>query len=74
MARKRYSDEEISVFLRKIELLTAQGMHASKAVRQVGVSDRAYYRWRRERSHIKIDVTPHCKDMDRDSGAGMAVL
>ena len=46
MARKRYKPEEIVAKLRQIDVLLSQGQHRVDAIRQIGVSEVTYYRWR----------------------------
>ena len=48
MAKKRYKPEEIVIKLRQVEVLESQGMAVSDAIRQIGVSEVTYYRWRKE--------------------------
>lgn len=48
MARKRYKAEEIVSLLRHAEVLHGQGMTMADAIRQLGVSEVTYYRWRKE--------------------------
>ena len=43
MAKKRYKPEEIVIKLRQVEVLQSQGMVASDAIRQIGVSEVTYY-------------------------------
>ena len=45
MAKKRYRPEEIVIKLRQVEVLESQGMAATDAIRQIGVSEVTYYRW-----------------------------
>ena len=47
MARKRHSDEDILKLLREIELNLASGNDVGTACRSVGISDAAYYNWRK---------------------------
>ena len=48
MARKRYKPEEIVSMLRQAEVLHGQGMSMADAIRQLGISEVTYYRWRKE--------------------------
>jgi transposase len=50
MARKRYKPEEIVAKLRQIDVLVSQGQNVVDAIRQIGVSEVTYYRWRQETS------------------------
>ena len=47
MARKRHSDEDILKLLREIELKLSAGEDVASACRGVGISDAAYYNWRK---------------------------
>ena len=46
MARKRYKPEEIVAKLRQVDVLVSQGQDMAGAIRQIGVSEVTYYRWR----------------------------
>ncbi len=46
--RKRYSPEQTITKLREAEVLPSQGMAVIEAVRQLGISEQTYYRWRKE--------------------------
>jgi transposase-like protein len=48
MARKRYKPEEIVAKLRQVDVLVSQGQGMTEAIRQIGVSEVTYYRWRQE--------------------------
>jgi transposase-like protein len=47
MPKKRYNAEEIIHKLRAADVLLSQGKSISQACKQIGVSDQAYYRWRK---------------------------
>ena len=48
MAKRRYKPEEIVIKLRQVEVLQSQGMAVTDAIRQMGVSEVTYCRWRKE--------------------------
>ena len=48
MAGKREKPEEIVLKLRQVEVLQGQGVTISKAVRQIGVRQQTFYRWRKQ--------------------------
>jgi transposase-like protein len=48
MARKRYKPEEIVGKLRQADVLHSEGMSMAGAIRQLGVSEVTFYRWRKE--------------------------
>ena len=47
MTRKRFSEEDISGILRRVDLDLASGGTVETAVRSAGISDATYYSWRR---------------------------
>ena len=47
MPGKRPKPEEIVSKLRQVEVLQGQGMPIADAVRQIGVTQQTYYRWRK---------------------------
>ena len=50
MPKKRYTPEEIVAKLRQVDVLVSQGQNIADAIRQIGVSEVTYYRWRQGRS------------------------
>jgi lipoprotein-anchoring transpeptidase ErfK/SrfK len=48
VARKRYKPEEIVAKLKQVDALVAQGQDIADAVREIGLSEGTYQRWRRE--------------------------
>ena len=59
MARKRYKPEEIVSTLRQAEVLHGQGMSMADAIRQLGISEVTYYRWRKEYGGMSGDQLRH---------------
>ena len=55
MARKRYKPEEIVAKLRQVDVLVSQGQNMVDAIRQIGVSEVTYYRWRQEFGGLKSE-------------------
>ena len=55
MARKRYKPEEIVAKLRQVDVLVSQGQNMVDAIRQIGVSEVTYYRWRQEIGGLKTE-------------------
>lgn len=47
MANKHHKPEEIVAKLRQVDVLVGQGMDRIGAIRQVGVTEQTYYRWRK---------------------------
>jgi putative transposase len=55
MAGKRDKPEEIVSKLRQVEVLQGQGMPVAQAVRQIGVTEQTYYRWRKQYGGMSRD-------------------
>ena len=47
MANKRHKPEEIVTKLRQVEVLVGQGMALIDTIREIGVVEQTYYRWRK---------------------------
>ena len=47
MSNKRHKAEEIVTKLRQVEVLVGQGMARIDAIREIGVVEQTYYRWRK---------------------------
>jgi putative transposase len=67
MARKRYQAEEIVAKLRQVDVLTSQGQSMADAIRQIGVSEVTYYRWRQEFGGLKIEQIRRLKELELEN-------
>jgi len=67
MPRKRYTTEQIIRLLREAEVLIANGATAQQAVRQIGVSEYTYYRWRKKYGGMKIDEAKRLKALEQEN-------
>src|SRR5262245_7247056 len=64
MAEKHYKPEEIVTKLRQVDVLISQGQNIVDAIRQIGVSEVTYYRWRREFGGLKTEQVKRLKDLE----------
>ena len=55
MANKRPKPEEIVTKLRQVEVLMGQGLSRLDAIRQIGVVEQTYSRWRRQYGGMGVD-------------------
>lgn len=67
MARKRYTPEEIIQVLREIEIHTSQGKTVAEAVKQQGIAEQTYYRWRREYGGMDKSEVRRLKELEREN-------
>ncbi len=67
MGKKRHSAEEIVSKLRQVDVLTAQGRTMAEAIRQIGVTEVTYYRWRNEYGGLKSDQVKRLKELEMEN-------
>ena len=68
MARKRYTAEQIIGHLRQAEIRISEGKTVLEAVRELGVSEQTYYRWRKEYGGMEVDQVRRLKDLEIENG------
>jgi putative transposase len=64
---KRHKPEEIVSKLRQVDVLTAQGSTVADAVRQIGVTEFTYYRWRKEYGGLQTNQVKRIKDLEQEN-------
>jgi putative transposase len=67
MAGKRDKPEDIVLKLRQVEVLQGQGMVISDAVRQIGVTEATYYRWRKQYGGMSRDQLKRLKELEAEN-------
>src|SRR4026208_1463988 len=67
MPRKHHKPEEIVAKLRQVDVLVSQGQNVSDAIRQIGVSEVSYYRWRQEFGGLKLEQVKRLKDLELEN-------
>jgi putative transposase len=67
MPRKRYTAEEIVAKLRQVDVLVSQGHNTADAVRQIGVSEVTYYRWRQEYGGLKTEQVKRLQELETEN-------
>ena len=67
MAGKRDKPEEIVLRLRQVEVLQGQGSSIADAVRQIGVTQQTYYRWRKEYGGMSRDQLKRLKQLETEN-------
>ena len=67
MARKRYTTEQIIGKLREAEVALAQGDSVASVVRQPGVAEPPYYRWRREYGGLQVAQAKRLKELEKEN-------
>jgi putative transposase len=67
MAGKRLTPEQIVAKLKEIEVLQAGGKDVVLACKASGVSDKSYYRWRKEYGGLKSDQARRFKELENEN-------
>lgn len=67
MAKVRYTPEQIIIKLREAEVLCGQGKTIAEAVRQIGVTEQTYYRWRKEFGNMNTVQAKRLKDLEKEN-------
>jgi putative transposase len=67
MANKRPKPEEIVTKLRQAEVLMGQGLSRLDAIRQIGVVEQTYYRWRRQYGGMGVDQLKELKRLQKEN-------
>jgi len=67
MSRKRYSPEDIIGKLREAEVLLSQNLTVAEVVRQLGISEQTYYRWKKEYGGLDKNQVRKLKDLEKEN-------
>ena len=67
MPRKHLKPEEIVAKLRQVDVLVSQGQNIADAIRQIGVSEVTYYRWRQEFGGLKTEQVKRLKELEMEN-------
>ena len=67
MAGKRDKPEEMVLTLRRVEVLQGQGNSIADAVRQIGVTQQIYYRWRKEYGGMSGNQVKRLKELETEN-------
>ena len=67
MTNKRPKPEEIVSKLRQVEVLMGQGMPRLDAIRQIGVVEQTYYRWRKQYGGMGVDQLKELKRLQKEN-------
>ena len=67
MAKKTYSAAEIVSLLREAEVHLSKGMTVVEAVKQLGIAEQTYYRWRKEYGGLDKTKARKLKDLEKEN-------
>ena len=67
MAQKRHTAEQIISKLRQVEVAQAKGATNPQAVKQIGVTEQTFYRWRKEYGGMRLDQAKRLKELEKEN-------
>ena len=67
MSRRRHTPEQIITALREVEVGLANGKTVRMVIRELGISEQTYYRWRKEFGGLKVDQARQFKELQKEN-------
>jgi len=67
MGRQRHTVESIVAALREAEVLMAKGQPLVEVLKQLGISDATYYKWRKEYGGLQVDQAKRYKELEQEN-------
>ena len=67
MSRKHPKPEEIVIKLRQVEVLVGQGMKQIDAIREIGIVEQTFYRWRKQYGGMGTDQVKELKRLQKEN-------
>ncbi len=67
MPKQRFTTEEIIHKLREADVLSGQGQTVAQVCKQLGVTDKTYFRWRKSHGGLRIDQAKRMKDLEAEN-------
>ena len=67
MSRKHPKPEEVVRKLRQVEVLVGQGMKQIDAIREIGIVEQTFYRWRKQYGGMGTDQVKELKRLQKEN-------
>ena len=67
MKKTRHTPNQIISKLRKVEAARAEGRTIADAVRDIGVTEQTYYRWKQKYGSMDRDQLQRLKDLEKEN-------
>ena len=67
MAKQRHTPDQIIAKLRQAEVELAKGAKVPAVVRQLGITEQTYYRWRKEYGGLRTDQAKRLKELEKEN-------
>lgn len=63
----KFKAEQIITKLREAEVFLAQGLKVPEVSRRLGISDKTYYRWKKEYGGMRMDQAKRLKELEKQN-------
>ncbi|MEW5797869.1 MAG: IS3 family transposase [Bacteroidota bacterium] len=67
MGKQKFTAEQIIAKLHEADVLQSQGKTVAEAVRQIGISDMTYYKWRKAYGGLRVDQAQRLKELEQEN-------
>jgi putative transposase len=67
MGKINFTVEQIIIKLREVEVHCGQGKTIQEAVRQIGVTEQTYYRWRKQYGGMRSEDAKRLKEVEKEN-------
>ena len=67
MSNKRHKPEEIVAKLRQVEILVGQGRNRIDAIREIGITEQTFYRWRKQYGGMGVEQLRELKRLQKEN-------
>jgi hypothetical protein len=64
---KKYQPEQVVNLLRQIEVAVANGKTTVQSCKEAGITEQAYYRWRKEYGGLQVDQAKRLKELEHEN-------
>ena len=63
----KFKPEQIITKLREAEVLLAEGLKVPEVCRRLGISDKTYYRWKKDYGGMRMDQAKRLKELEKQN-------
>lgn len=63
----KFKAEQIITKLREAEVFLAEGLKIPEVCRRLGISDKTYYRWKKEYGGMRMDQAKRLKELEKQN-------
>lgn len=67
MPKQRFTTEEIIHKLREADVLSGQGKTVAEICKQLAITDKTYFRWRKSHGGLRIDQAKRMRELEAEN-------